>query len=85
MKKKSMIIVSMFFIILLSTNLAFGEMREIKLNQVEWKKMNTFFSNFSEVFLKPFKKGQITNKELIRFGIFHNIFNNYFNHIRIYI
>jgi hypothetical protein len=77
MKKKIVRLASIFFVIILSNNLVFGKVRETKLNQEEWKKLNTFFSNFSEVFLIPFEKGQITNKELIRFGVFHNLLNNY--------
>lgn len=67
----------LLIIVLLCTSLAFGEEREIQLNQVEWKRLNTFFSNFSEVFLWPFEKGQISNKDLISFGVYHNKRNNY--------
>lgn len=58
------------------TGLGFGEEKELNLNKSEWKKLNTFFSNFSEVFLKSFEKDHIDNKELIRFGILHNYLNN---------
>jgi hypothetical protein len=67
----------MFIFALFFTSFVFGEEREIKLNKGEWKKLNTFFSNFSEVFLRPFEKGQISNKELVSFGVLHNKRNNY--------
>lgn len=53
----------------------FGEL-EVKPSKDEWKKMNIFFSNFSEAFVKPFEKEQICNKALIDFGIIHNKLNN---------
>jgi hypothetical protein len=77
MKKKNyVILVTISFITLFCSSLAFGEGMEIKLDKAEWKKMNIFFSNFSEVFVKPFEKGKINNSPLIEFGIFHNKFNN---------
>lgn len=75
--KKYIILATIFVIALFCTSLAFGKEKEIKLSKGEWKKLNTFFSNFSEVFLKPFEKGQISNKELVKFGILHNFWNNY--------
>lgn len=78
MKKGYLVILtSLFIIILFCNSSAFGEEKEIKLNQGEWKKLNTFFSNFSEVFFRPFEKGQISNKELVSFGVLHNKRNNY--------
>jgi hypothetical protein len=53
-----------------------AEGREIQLGKEEWKKLNVFFSNFPEVFLYPFSEGEITNDELLRFGIAHNYLNN---------
>ena len=75
--KKCMIVLSTFILLFSCVTVAFGEEKEIKLNEGEWKRLNTFFSNFSEVFLKPFKKGQITNEELVSFGVLHNKRNNY--------
>lgn len=49
---------------------------EVKLSVEEMSKLNTFFSNFSEVNLKPFTEGKITDEELISFGILHIIRNN---------
>lgn len=51
--------------------------KEINMDQDTKKKLDTFFSNFSEVSLKPFEKGQISESELIWFGIYHNWLNNY--------
>lgn len=76
-KRYLMILTSLFVIVLFSNNFTFGEEKEVKLTRGEWEKLNTFFSNFSEVFLKPFEKGQISNKELVRFGVLHNFWNNY--------
>ena len=75
--KKCMIVISLFILLFFCNSSVLGEEKEIQLNKGEWEKLNTFFSNFSEVFLKPFEKGQISNKELVRFGILHNFWNNY--------
>lgn len=48
----------------------------ISLTEEEHKKINIFFSNFSEVYLKPFQKGKISDSELIKFGFNHNYINN---------
>ena len=53
-----------------------AEGREIRPSKEEWKKLNVFFSNFSEVFLDSFSEGEVTNDELIRYGISHNYHNN---------
>ena len=50
--------------------------KEIKLTLAEKKQFNTFFSNFSEVFVESFEKDKITDKELISFGVLHNYRNN---------
>lgn len=77
MKKKIITLVRIIFIILLLSINVFGEVREIRLTPEEWKKLNVFFSNFSEVSLEPFEQNKITNKELIKFGVRHNLLNNY--------
>jgi hypothetical protein len=51
--------------------------KEVKLTSEERKKLNIFFSNFSEVDLKPFQSGGITEDELIKFGVMHNYINNF--------
>ncbi|MFX4261530.1 hypothetical protein ACOBQJ_04935 [Pelotomaculum propionicicum] len=51
--------------------------KEIDMDMDTRKKLNTFFSNFSEVSLAPFERGKISQSELIRFGIYHNWLNNY--------
>ncbi|MCY6369405.1 hypothetical protein OXH55_01930 [Clostridium ganghwense] len=48
----------------------------ITLTDEEHKKINIFFSNFSEVYLKPFQKGKISDSELMQFGFYHNYINN---------
>lgn len=52
-----------------------NEPSEESLNDDEKRELNTFLSNFSEVKMKPFKKGQATNYELVNFGIMHNVYN----------
>ncbi|MGE5607555.1 MAG: hypothetical protein ACM3YE_17920, partial [Bacteroidota bacterium] len=76
-KRYLRIILSLVIVLSFYSSSALGEDKEIKLNRGEWKKLNTFFSNFSEVFLRPFERGQISNEELVNFGIFHNKINNY--------
>ncbi len=49
----------------------------VTLSPDEQKKLNTFFSNFSEAYLEPFSSGNITDDELIKFGILHNYHNNF--------
>ncbi len=50
--------------------------KDVTLSATEQKKLNIFFSNFSEVSLKPFNRGEISNDELINFGVYHNYINN---------
>jgi hypothetical protein len=50
--------------------------KEVKLTPTDRKQLNTFFSNFSEVFVEPFEKDKIIDKELIQFSISHNYKNN---------
>ncbi len=50
--------------------------KEVKLTPEEKKDLNTFFSNFSEVFVEPFEKDKITDKDLILFSVLHNYKNN---------
>ena len=49
--------------------------KEVVLSKEERENFNIFFSNYSEVYLKPFKKDQVPNSELINFGFFHNYIN----------
>lgn len=51
--------------------------KAIKLTDAEHKKLNIFFSNFSETYVKAFDKGKISDSELINFGFHHNNINNY--------
>ena len=50
--------------------------KEVTLSAAEQKKLNVFFSNFSEAFLTSFVAGNIKDEELIRFGVLHNFINN---------
>jgi hypothetical protein len=50
--------------------------KEVKLTLKEKKELNTFFSNFSEVFVEPFAKDKISDIKLIEFSIYHNYKNN---------
>lgn len=52
------------------------EATEIKMDANMQKKLNTFFSNFSEAYVEPFAKGNIDDANLIRFGVLHVILNN---------
>lgn len=49
--------------------------KEVKMDNALRKKLNTFFSNFSEVGVEPFNKDKIDNKSLISFGVLHNYIN----------
>lgn len=48
----------------------------VSMSGEQRKKLNTFFSNFSEVDLEPSADGQITETQLIYFGIRHRYLNN---------
>jgi hypothetical protein len=50
--------------------------KEMKLKPAEKKLLNTLFSNFSEVFVEPFKKNEISDSALIQFALSHNYLNN---------
>ena len=50
--------------------------KEVSLSTEEQKKINIFFSNFSEAGLEPFKSDQITDEMLINFGVIHSYINN---------
>lgn len=50
--------------------------KEVTLSAAEQKKLNVFFSNFSEAYLEPFTAGNISDDELIKFGVLHNFINN---------
>lgn len=51
--------------------------KEVKLSGIEQKKLNIYFSNFSEAYLEPFTNGNISDDEMIKFGILHNHKNNF--------
>jgi len=49
----------------------------VTLSSAEHKKLNIFFSNFSEAYIEPFTEGNIPDEELIKFGVLHNFKNNF--------
>lgn len=53
-----------------------SEIKKVKMNRNMKKQLDTFFSNFSEAYVEPFENGNISDENLIRFGIFHVIINN---------
>ena len=50
---------------------------EIKLNAVEKKKLDTFFSNFSETNLESFKQNSLSQEALSNFALDHIYKNDY--------
>jgi hypothetical protein len=58
------------------TSAALESPRILRLTNAEQRRLNTYFSNFSEVFVEPFERGKITDKALIEFGVRHNLTNN---------
>lgn len=53
------------------------ELKEIKIDVDLKKKLDIFFSNFSEANVKPFEKDKIDESSLISFGIRHIMINNF--------
>jgi hypothetical protein len=49
--------------------------RTVRLTRTQQRQLNTFFSNFAEAGVEPFKQGKIAGKALIEFGVTHNIVN----------
>jgi hypothetical protein len=76
--KKLNKITGILFILLASISIAFTQSapKEVKITPAEKKQLNTFFSNFSEVFLEPFAKDGISDTKLIEFSVIHNYRNN---------
>lgn len=83
-----MLILSVYMILSfhyqLPASATISDNNEVQFTKEEKTRLNTFFSNFSETFVPPFDMGQISNKELIRFGVFHNYINNRQRFERIY-
>lgn len=50
---------------------------KLDLTKDEREKLNTFFSNFSEVQMEPFNEQTISDAEIIHFAVYHNHINNY--------
>ncbi|EKQ54542.1 MULTISPECIES: hypothetical protein [unclassified Clostridium] len=51
--------------------------KEVMIDANLKKKLDTFFSNFSEVHLKSFEKDKLDDSSLIAFGIGHIMINNF--------
>lgn len=49
----------------------------VTLNYEEKKKLNVFFSNFSEINLQTISSKKLNNTDLIYFGVYHEYINNY--------
>ncbi|MDF1548149.1 MAG: hypothetical protein P1P88_10035 [Bacteroidales bacterium] len=50
---------------------------ELKLSEVEKNELNSFFTEFSEIYLPTFKKDNVPDSALIIFGIYYNYRHNY--------
>ncbi|MDY0216780.1 MAG: hypothetical protein RBS19_07490 [Bacteroidales bacterium] len=53
------------------------EYTKLKISNEEREKLNTFFSNFSEVYMEPFDEQSLTDTKMIDFAVSHNYINNY--------
>jgi glucose dehydrogenase len=62
-------------ILLLAIPLLALAQSELKLKTAQKMKLNTFFSNFSEVDLKSFKQNSLSDAALLEFGLAHNLIN----------
>jgi hypothetical protein len=54
---------------------------EIKLSAAQKKQLDTFFSNFSEAYLKSFKQNSLTQEALLAFALNH-IYRNAFKSLK---
>lgn len=50
---------------------------KVELSSGEIEKLNTFFSNFSEIQMADFDEQSLTDAEIINFAVYHNHINNY--------
>lgn len=50
--------------------------KEIKLSKADKEKLDTYFSNFSEVALDKFSELDVRNETILHFGLYHNWINN---------
>ncbi|HBE79932.1 MAG TPA: hypothetical protein DDW65_19455 [Firmicutes bacterium] len=75
MKRTNWLVFILNFSLLCMSPVAFGQRvseangKVVKLEAEQEKQLNTFFSNFSEVRLQPFREGEMNDETLIRFGI----------------
>ena len=55
----------------------YEEFTKLEISNNEREKLNTFFSNFSEVYMEPFDEQTLSDADIIRFAVSHNYINNY--------
>lgn len=60
----------------LGAQTAYAKPREVTLGKTQRAHLNVFFSNFAEVQLPTFARGDLTNQAMIDFGVLHRILNN---------
>jgi hypothetical protein len=66
----------LFVLGVLGSHPTFAKPKEVKLNAAQKRKLNTFFSNFSEAYVAPFQRGKLSDATLISFGIWHRYLND---------
>jgi|SRR5579872_423258 len=49
--------------------------KPVAMSASEKRQLDTFFSNFAEARVRPFKRGSLTDADLIEFGYKHNLYN----------
>lgn len=54
-----------------------GDQTDIKLTAAEKNKLDTFFSNFSEVAMESFKQNSLSRDTLLKFALDHILYNDY--------
>jgi hypothetical protein len=74
--KTNSFLLKIILVIIFIQHISFPQGKDIKLSPKEKKELNTFFSNFSEIFMEPFTKENLSDKALINFGVSHNYRNN---------
>ena len=55
----------------------YEEFTKLEMTNDEREKLNTFFSNFSEVYMDPFDEQTLSDIKMIDFAVSHNYNNNY--------
>jgi hypothetical protein len=73
---RRIILLGLVFLFLLLPAMAAAQ-SAVKLEPAEKKKLDTFFSNFSEVNLKSFNQDSLSREDLLNFALDHIYKNNY--------